>query len=228
MRSLGDGFRWAIICVGFALTTALHAQDTTTTRVVTGDSIRPPVGPCWRGRPKPKCEWFAITEVGFYQNVVSTSFVVDRFPGQAPAYRVEDYTAQLTWEFGAMRNRGAKSAIGAALLLGADDDVGRIGVKGRYRRWLDPQGLALDLSAGVVRGATRKNGRAAILSGDASLNYHDFGAITARAEAARVNGRTTAALFGGVRLGSKPAAAATVVMAGLFALVVASFSGWGD
>jgi hypothetical protein len=141
----------------------------------------------------------------------------------------DNYSGHVTWEFGAMKNRGAKSAVGATVLLGTDATSGRFGVKGRYRRWLSPQGIALDLGAGVLRGGTAGSDRSAIITSDASVNYFDYGALTARAEFARVNGDPRASLFAGARLGSKPATAVTVVMAGLFALfVVASFSAWSD
>jgi hypothetical protein len=227
MHRVADGFLRTAICAGLALTTELRAQDTTA-RVSTSDSIRPPVGPCWRGRPKPKCEWFAITEVGYFRPFATTrttTFYGGSAPGQVFQFTDNDFASQLSWEVGAMKNRGAKSALGATLLLGVGDASTRIGVKGRYRRWLNPEGLALDVSAGALSGrALNTTGNSLIVTGDAAFNYFDYGAIVARAEVTRANDAPRAAVYGGIRFGSKPAAIATVVMAGLFAILAAAFA----
>ena len=122
-----------------------------------------------------------------------------------------------------MRNWRASSAIGATLLLGADATGARFGAKARYRRWLTPDGVSVDLGAGVIVGNLPHVSRTASLTGDIAINFSDYGALVGGAEYARPNGRSRAALFGGARLGSKPGLITTglstlVALVGVIAL----------
>src|SRR2546429_9638941 len=78
---------------------------------------------CFRGRPLPHCSSFWITEFGIGARLSS-----DRSAG-GPLFG---------WELGGMKNQGRKNAFGAALFVEASGEGGGLGVRPRYRRWLDP------------------------------------------------------------------------------------------
>ena len=184
---------------------------------------------CYRGRPAPTCTRFVITEVGYYASSVgtSTTFTAPGSGGQGrPDYSntARDMGPQFTWELGMMANRGANSAIGATLLLGAGEGGADVGLKGRYRRWLGDGGLAIDVGSGVFAGTLNAvDGKAdgAGITSDVALNAADFGALVLRLDVVRADNRTATALYAGVRLGSKPALGATGLL-GVLALMVGS------
>ncbi len=183
---------------------------------------------CYRGRPKPTCDRFVLTELGFYGRAVGTRFVdeFERFDGGLGRISRPALGNHLAWEVGLMANRGRQSAVGATLLLGVGEEGGRIGVKGRYRRWLTADNIAADYSAGLivarVDGGAPYLGRGSVgVTADASLNAADYGAVTARVDVIPTGNQTAAALYGGVRLGSRPALVGTgLLVAGFLALVV--------
>ena len=65
---------------------------------------------CFRGRAKPACDRFFLTEVGVYHPMVSSTVTYDGFGGVTPypTYRYPDVGRQLTFQLGAMVNRGTK------------------------------------------------------------------------------------------------------------------------
>ena len=199
------------------------------------DSTRVPTKLCYRGRPAPKCQRFVVTEVGYYARVASTgqTFTLSSPNGDGPpttySYTNRDMGSQLTWEAGMMANRGPRAALGATLLLGAGTGGGNVGLKGRYRRWLTPDGMALDVGAGVISGSAYSAGARDVtgtgLTGDVALNAADYGAVVLRVDMLRVDGRNTSAIFGGVRLGSRPALLGTGALAVGFGLLLLALSG---
>ena len=212
----------AVLCAMF--TRAAIAQDTTR-------AAPPPPSLCYRGRPAPACTRFVITEIGYYRRVVGsrTTFTqppLDGLPGYS--FTNDDIGAQLTWEIGAMTNRGAHSALGATLVLGVGSEGARIGAKGRYRRWLAPDGSALDLGTGLVRGSYRSpQGGSIAASGvtaDVMLNASDYIAVGTRVDVLHAAGRTASVLYGGVRLGYKPAIAGSILVAAGFLVLVSLLS----
>lgn len=180
---------------------------------------------CWRGQPAPACNTFVITEIGYYASLLSTSVTIPPAPGYPnPERQRVAFTNHGTFEIGVMHNRGPSSAVGATLFLGGDGHGIRYGARARYRRWLDSEGQSLDLSSGIIAGSLPQTGLTAILSSDAALNFSDYGAVVAGVDVAHTHGRPHAALFGGARLGSKPAVIATgAVMVGAM-LVYAALS----
>ena len=179
---------------------------------------------CFRGRPAPTCSTFLITEVGGYQRVVGsvTRYGQGGSVGGPPEFLSHDLGNQLTFEIGAMKNRTTNTAVGATVAASFGTGAA-LALKGRYRRWLSPQGIALDLGAGPILLGSAHSGdgpNTPGLTADVALNAHDFGAVVARVDVLRTNGKTASALYGGVRLGSQPAVVATGVLAiGLFIIV---------
>lgn len=171
---------------------------------------------CFRGRPAPACDRFVLTEIGYYRRAAgsSSTFVVPGSGGDGKpdfSYTQRDIDTQLAWEFGLMANRGPRTAVGATLLLGVGDGGADVGIKGRYRRWLGTDGVSLDVGSGLFGGTLngqRGSANGIGVTGDVALNAADYGAVVARLDLMRADDRTATALYGGVRLGSKPALAA--------------------
>jgi len=194
------------------------------------DSTRSTTNLCYRGRPAPSCKRFVLTELGYYARAAGTSTTTsstygDGLPGSY-SFTERDMTNQLTWEVGMMANRGPRTALGATLLLGLGNGGGNGGIKGRYRRWLGDDGLALDLGAGVISGTVARDDWSdggLGLTGDVALNAADYGSVVLRVDVARYQERTASAVYGGVRLGSKPALAGTALLALGLVLLIASF-----
>lgn len=200
--------------LAFVATAGVYLASVAGAQPAASDSTRAaPSLRCYRGRPTPACRTFVLTEIGFYQNLATSTSAIVRFPGDTVSSRVRDFGDHATIELGLMQNRGTRSAVGGTVLLGADANGTRYGAKLRYRRWLNADGLSVDLSTGVISGTFREFNRTAIVSTDVALNLSDYGALVARMEAAHANRRTPTALYGGVRLGSKPGLVATIVAA---------------
>lgn len=174
---------------------------------------------CWRGRPQPVCDVFWITELGFYPRLASTR------SGPIPA--IETHGSA---EIGRMVNNGG-SAHGFLVSMGTNE---RFALLYRHRRWVGTEGT-FDLTAGPLQTAIHQpvhsylEDRAFGLTGEIALGWRDYGQISIRGDLARAEGVTASALFGGVRLGSRPAvvtAATGALLFGIFAaLVMTSFEG---
>jgi hypothetical protein len=196
------------------------------------DSTRASPRLCYRGRPAPACDRFVLTEVGYYALAAGTSvtLVVPQSGGEGTpdfSYTTRDIRSQLSWEFGLMANRGTHSAIGATLLLGVGEGGADIGVKGRYRRWLGADGLSLDAGSGIFVGSLdgqTGSSSGVGLTGDIAVNAADYGAVVLRIDVMRAQARTAAAVYSGVRLGSKPALGATGLLAIGLMLVISALA----
>lgn len=202
-------------------------------RLSAQDSARAAPKLCYRGRPAPLCHRFVITEVGYYGRAAGSSetYTYGSTTGdgtqQEYSFTQNDIGSQLSFEVGLMANRGPRTALGATLLLGGGTGGADVGLKGRYRRWLSPDGIAVDVGLGVVSGgmsARSGNATGNGVTADVALNAADYGAIVLRMDALRVSGRSASAVYGGVRLGSRPALIGTGVLAVGFLLLVAALS----
>ncbi len=166
-----------------------------------------------------------ITEVGAHQRVVGsvTRYSQSGFQSGPPdEYSSNDLGNQLTFEIGVMKNRPPQTARGATVMVSFGTGAS-LAVKGRYRRWLSHEGLAIDLGAGPIllgRANSSAGPNTPGLTADVALNARDFGAVVARADLLRANGKTASALYGGVRLGSQPALVASGVLAVGFVLIL--------
>ena len=128
----------------FVLTLALslswaapaRAQDTRPTVSVPSGG-----GFCFRGRPKPKCGTFMITEFAMLR----------------PLGPVLDVDPMMELELGMMVNIGRRSAIGGTLLFGGDESWDRVVMGVRYRRWLT-RSVSAELGAGRVSASSEGPG----------------------------------------------------------------------
>lgn len=180
---------------------------------------------CWRGRPAPTCDGFLLTELTYFRAIVNPSATLT-YPsyGDPPAtYRYDVHPSE--WKFSAevvgMINRGKHSAVGGTLLIDGGPEGASIGLKGRYRRWLTPEGIALDFGAGfqttkdkVFRNAST-SGQPILLyqgprnsvgfTGDVALNASEYVAIVSRVDINKFDSRLQPTVSLGVRAESRPA-----------------------
>jgi len=92
---------------------------------------------CFRGRDGSRCGWFLITESG----------VLSVLRADLGDQRNQNMLGFL--EYGVMKNVGPKSAVGLTALGESGTNHNRVGLRGRYRRWLG-HGFSLDLAPGVI------------------------------------------------------------------------------
>jgi len=93
-------------------------------------------GVCWRGKPAPECQGFVITDFGLLRRL-----------DEDPTGGIDDFHVSL--DVGYARNVSAKAAVGGTIYLGTGSDHARVGVRGRYRRWLS-RDWAVDASPGLL------------------------------------------------------------------------------
>ena len=201
---------------------------------------------CWRGQPKPNCDAFLLTESNYFRSVVIPTAKVHYYfsadSAQQSYYEVRDQDWNFTTEIGGMVNRSARTALGATLLLGASPDGATVGVKARYRRWLNADGVALDIGAGVRTSQSnratytydanvpyREPGPSPAFTGDVAINARDYLALVARVDVAKFGNRYQPNVALGVRAGSKPAVIATGAILTTYALLLTVFLlSWDD
>lgn len=181
---------------------------------------------CWRGRPKPSCDMFLLTEVDFFGNVVrpsatfTSTYMFDSVP-RTYSYEVHQSNWKFSGELGGMINHGKSNAFGGTLMLDAGPDGVNVGAKARYRRWLTPQGIALDVGAGVRTAKDDVPGnftysnvydsqpmrarRNLAFTSDVAINAMDYAALVARVDVEKYGRKTQPTVSLGVRTGSRPA-----------------------
>jgi hypothetical protein len=185
---------------------------------------------CWTGRPVEHCRTFLVAEGNIYAPVVGTTYPRTGFQGERT--REKHLAPHVAWEVGAMRNVGPRDAVGAAVLLGVDANGERLAFKGRYRRWLTPR-AAVDAAAGVlyarraapypdVAGNVHVPG--AGVTADVSLGLTDWAGVSIRGDLLFDEDQRSSAVYGGLKLGTRPAAAATAAPL-LFAVVLGALLG---
>jgi len=156
---------------------------------------------CFRGRPKPRCDSFWVTEFS----------VTPRMNGNPSGGGGPNY--YYTWDVGAMKNAGARTALGGAAFLGGEDDGVRFGLTVRYRRWITST-TAFDLSPGVLvtGGDNKRAPRFPAFTGMAGLMYRDLVGVTMRVELVPdTAGTVETAWYGGVRFASYPGIVMSIV-----------------
>lgn len=181
---------------------------------------------CWQGRPVESCRSFLLAEGGAHMLLAGSRYrrVGDRYDYDTPGVtRSPHLTGHVNLEVGIMVNRGPAHAVGATVLGGGDANGFRLGAKGRYRRWMG-RDAALDLGAGVLvaqqsvpfQGAdVNKPGNLHVvvagLTGDAALGLTDWVSLSVRGDLMLdADGSPSHGVYGGLRLGTRPAAVATV------------------
>lgn len=170
---------------------------------------------CRTGRPAESCRVFLVAEGNVYAPVAGTTYLRTDFGGER--VRKKHLAPHVAWELGAMKNVGARDAVGAAVLVGVDANGERLALKGRYRRWLSPRS-AVDVAAGPLY-ARRARAEPDIvgnvhvpgagLTADVSLGLTDWVGVSVRGDLLFDEDQRSSALYGGVKLGTRPALAAT-------------------
>jgi hypothetical protein len=172
----------------------------------------------WRGRPLAETRSFMITEMGVLARI-------DDYP-----YIGGDSRTAFSFDLGWMKNISERGAVGFSGYALVSDPTTRLGIRGRYRRWLSRK-TSIDISPGVLLG-----GEDAAIEYDppgfvlgATLNAGDLVALTVDAEYARNldlvhdtpplewEKRTDVAWRAGAKLGS---GLGLLGAAGLFGLVL--------
>jgi hypothetical protein len=169
----------------------------------------------FRGRPLPECKEFWILEEHFEK----------RMAGNFNSN--ENNSIFLSFEVGHMFNISRRHALGGSFYFTADDNRDHLGLRFRHRYWITKQ-LAWDLAPGFILSSDNTdlyNGRIQFpnLSMSTFLYISDLMALHLTFEAFKIKavyaGQTNhnvTILYGGVTLGSYPAAVgivATVVVA---------------
>jgi hypothetical protein len=197
-----------------------------------------PRGFCWTARPLESCRTFFVAEAGAYTALASTRYTRRGFDGRVT--RSMHLTGHAGWEVGVMRNVSSRDAVGAAVLAGADANGERIALKGRYRRWMRGNSAA-DAGAGVMlarraepyadpRTPGNLHVPVAGLTGDVALGLTDWVGVSVRGDLlVDRDGEPASAVYGGVKLGTRPGIAATVLplVLGVAAYLVFAGSGGG-
>ena len=142
---------------------------------------------CFRGRPKPTCDNFWITEFGFAKGVTND--------------QPDDSGGLLTWELGWMVNRGTRTALGmAAFFQGRTGDgiaTTGIGIRPRFRWWMN-RTISVDFAPGIV---LHGSGPGPGFSGNVGFNFGDHAALTAHVVGRPYAQSTRPEVFIGGRLG---------------------------
>lgn len=179
---------------------------------------------CWEGRPMESCRSFLLAEGGAHMLLAGSRYTRNEYDYRnRGGTRSPHLTGHVNWEVGVMMNRSPAHAVGATVLVGADANGLRLGAKGRYRRWMG-RDAALDLGAGVLaaqqsapfEGAdVNKPGNRHVwaggLTGDAALGLTDWVSLSVRGDLLLdAQGSPSHGVYAGLRLGTRPAAVASV------------------
>lgn len=187
---------------------------------------------CWRGNSLAKCKSFLITEFGTYYRLASLK----------PTRSIED-ALYATIDLGWMKNISPKYAVGGTFFAGADEDIWRLGIRARVRRWLKPN-LSLDFAPGVILAGAQKEENYPGFSGHLGLNLGDWVSAVTEVDVIPIERVVSApppnyfkfkkdtevAWYAGVKLGSYPGTVAVVslgVAAAVIGIIIASSGGFG-
>ena len=201
---------------------------------------RPDRGFCGVGRPAESCGAFLVAEGGAHVLLGGSRYTRNDY-NNGPGTRSAHLAGYFNWEIGVMVNRGPADAVGATVLAGADPNGLRVGLKGRYRRWMGRH-AAVDVGAGLLAGrraapfegedAGEPGNRHEVVGGltaDAALGLTDWASLSVRGDLLLDRDGTPAhGVYGGLKLGTRPAMAATaapLVLALVLGLVYATTGG---
>ena len=175
---------------------------------------------CFRGQPLPTCKSFWITEAGYGYALTSPT----QWGGEGRHYA--------TWELGWMTNLTERWAVGGTFLAGIAFGEGtRVGVKPRFRRWLN-RSTSVELSPGILLGGSG-DVQFPGFTGHVSVNLQDRLVFTSQLDVfnklpGSVDDKDVA-WYAGIKLGSKPGIIATGVEAAatlvLIVAVIIAYSG---
>lgn len=175
---------------------------------------------CIAGRPLPSCRYFLVATGSLNARMGGSSITrTYEVRGETREFERPLMGNHYDLEIGVMANRGAGTALGAALTAGLDGDTGlRLALKARHRRWLG-RSAALDAGAGVLRTPVRDrtDGFSASpvgygVTGDLTVGLTDWVAVSGRGDLVWSEGEPVHAFYGGIRLGSLPALFTSIVV----------------
>lgn len=178
-------------------------------------STAPPGDLCFHPRPRDRCGWFLVTEAGFIRRLT-------------PVYPYREMMG--TGALGLMRNVGARTAIGGALVVHTNfDDRIRIGPTVRLRRWVGSW-VGLDAAAGPVVSTRGASGGASSLGFTTHAGVNFAGLLSVRTQLDNV---PAADRYGGlsdpfhwsVALAAESYPGAAGIVAGLLAVAARA---WAD
>ena len=177
---------------------------------------------CWRGRPSPECHGFILTDFGLQW----------RLDDDPTAVGADPYHVSL--DVGYAHNTSARDAFGGTIYLGAGTDHARVGVRGRYRRWLS-RDVSVDVAPGILVIGSEDVGwdyQAPGFMVTAGVGWKDLVGLTVEAEHSRYEDLVPApgqpvkvsdtAWRAGLKLGRAPGVIGTLAIVGLFVAVVAT------
>ena len=128
----------------------------------------------WQGRPLAETRSFMITEFGVLSRL-------DDYP-----YLDHESRLAFSFDLGWMKNVSERGAVGFSGYALVSDPTTRLGLRGRYRRWLSRK-MSIDVSPGIVLGgedsAIEYDPPGFVLG--ATLNEGDLVALTVDAEYAK-------------------------------------------
>ena len=155
---------------------------------------------CWQGKPAPACRYFLITEFGLGGNLNSAAD-----PNRADHVSTE----MLIYDLGLMVNAGGSSAWGGTVSFKAMYET-RLGLFGRYRRWLG-ENWAVDISPGIILIGSSNDGRYGLeyptAAGRIAINYGDWVGVGIGTELVRIwDGDSEVDWYADVHLGYYPGA----------------------
>ena len=196
---------------------------------------RVPSSPAFRGRPSPEQRGFTLLQAGLLR--------------QLGPIRAEQDRTVLVADAGRMWNVDASHSLGGSLMLAANNEFTRVGLKPRYRRWLS-RTISVDLAPGVffsVPGDGNPEHAPIGFIGESSLTFGDWFAITGAVHVVgttrytyhyqeptpsppvpptrTVESGTKAAAFLGVKAGGEAAIVGSVAAVALIGLMMLTYGG---
>ena len=203
-------------CVTMTCVPSTSAYAQSPVSIATAPDSALPTRSCFRGRARPHCESFWLTEFGVAVPISGAKYT--------------DGGRLFTWELGGMKNVGRHFALGAAGFADGGMPSSGIGFRPRARLWL-ADGNSLEIAPGIVL-AGPATGPA--FSGHVAFNMSDYLAFTVHVVTVKepvfspspnppftiVGQKTHPVVFAGGRLGSKPGTITGILFP---ALTVAAF-----
>ncbi len=141
----------ALVCIGTGHAGA-NADPETNSSSNTSDSCRT----CFWSAPRPACAMFFATDLHVMYLLSDPTYPTYEWPGVVTQSNRDPIFAAV--EFGPMFNLNHRSTLGVTAHFGADPDQWRLGIKGRYKHWLDRHSN-VDFGAGIVAAKKESGGK---------------------------------------------------------------------
>ncbi|TFH64295.1 MAG: hypothetical protein E4G91_06250 [Candidatus Zixiibacteriota bacterium] len=113
-------------------------------------------GTCFWAAPRPECAMFFATDLHVMYLLSDPTYPTYEWPGVIAESDRDPIFAAV--DFGPMFNLNHRSALGVTAHFGADPDQWRLGIKGRYKHWLDRHSN-IDFGAGIVAAKNESGGK---------------------------------------------------------------------